>query len=374
MGTLTDSTSTTKLDAQKRMFTPAAWATHDSEGVPANCDALVDAWDPQTGVWAGKSANWSATGEKASSQVGDASGGLYGLSNVLNSADAAAFGIEPAAIANFWGGGNKHTDPGTTSPSLGEGDYRAIVAKNGTAYTLDFGSTGGWDAVSALFMQDYLYNDVMINPVVNGMTDWVVTFPTKREYVKGTTPKSPFTDVYKTGTATKPLTYAAANLACEPISVKQWNREESTPVGKDPVFSPQPPGATAATAQLCLETNTIALGGATVESVFGTVMAETKKEYLPGARLSFIAGEDEGWMRMGFRDDDQYLKTKTVSPNPFSSAGTAGYDGNGGALNGLPAMGFAAFKYVNGDRTYGFVSDHKGNVAGSAVGDADTKG
>jgi hypothetical protein len=371
MGTLFDATNTTHIDAAKRLFQPATWATHDSEGVPANCDALVAAWDPQTGAWEGKTTWSDGTGEGPSMYVTASSGGLYGLSNVLDSMDAAGFGIEPAAIADFWLASSdvgNHTDPGNTKPSLGQGDVNALVANGGAYYNLTMAD--GWDAVSALFMQDYLYNDVMINTGLNGMTDWVVTFPTKREYVDAdrTAAKPPFTELYANGTSTKPLTYAYANLACEDITVKQWNREESTPVGKDPVFSPQPPGATAAAAELCLETNTIAIGGSTVESVFGTVMQETKKEYLPGKRLSFIAGETEGWMRMGFQATGHYLRTVSSTPFTAPANDTTGADGNKTTIDGLPAIGFAAFKYANGDRAFGFVSDHKGNIAGSAVG------
>jgi hypothetical protein len=369
MGVVTDTTATDDLDYKKRNFTPASWATHDTEGNPANCDALVDAWDPTTGVWAGKW-KFGGTATTAGEEIGSPTGGLYGLSNVLDSADAAAFGVEPAAIADFWASGGTHSDPGNNTPSLGSGDNKSIVSKNGKAYELTFGASAGWDAVSSLFMQDALYNDVMINSAIGGMTDWVVTFPTKREYVNDrTVVKAPFTELYASGTASKKKTYAYANLACEEIMLKQWNREESTPVGGKIQFSPKPLDPLADEYALCLETNTIAIGGETVESVFGTVMAETKKEYLPGSRISFIAGETEGWMKMSFENAGQYLKTVSVSPNPFSSGGTAGYDTNGGTLDGLPAIGFAAFKYANGDRTYGFVSDHKGNVAGSAVGD-----
>jgi hypothetical protein len=36
-------------------------------------------------------------------------------------------------------------------------------------------------------------------------------------------------------------------------------------------------------------------------------------------------------------------------------------------LGGLPVMGFAAYEYTNGAKNFGFVSDHKTTVAGSAL-------
>ena len=355
MGTLTneDADSTTA-------FNPAAYATHDSAGVPANCAALVGAWSSvsaTTGTWT----------SSASTQIGAATGGLYGISNVLDSADAAAFGIEAAAIDSFWAAGaSNHTDPGNLKPSLGEGEKSAIITAGADAYTLVYsGTEGGWDAVSALFMSDTVSNDVMLNPVVNGATDWVVTFPTKKAYVNRTTAKAPFSDIYATGTSTKPLTYTGTNLSCETIKLKQWNREESTAVvGIDgPAFSPEPPAAVTPGNTLCLETNTLAMGAAGTASVTNTVLAGTGTEYLPASNLSFKTGEVEGWMRMSFE-----ATTQVLDADSSTKAGTNGASVTANTrLEGLPVMGFAAFKYVNGDRTFGFVSDHKTTTAGSAI-------
>ena len=357
MGVLTDEdTSSTTA------FNPAAYATHDSAGIPANSDALVAAWDPNTGKWT--AATDGETGY-ASLQIDPPSGGLYGLSNVLDSNGASAYGIEPSAIDDFWPAGESgHTNPGTTAPSLGSGDTSSIITVNAEAVTLTFGK--GWDAVSSLFMSNTISNDVMMNPVVNGMTDWIVTFPTKREYVNTTTATNPFGDAYARGTKTKPLTYEADNLACEAIGVKQWNREESTPAltGK-PIFSPAPPGAEYVPFQLCLETNTIAMGAAGTASVTNTVLATEGAEYLPASNLSFIAGEDEGWMQMTFKAT---VSGSEIAPHQFIEvATTSKSQATGKYLDGLPVMGFAAYKYGNGDREYGFVSDHKTSKAGSAI-------
>ena len=371
MGVLNDSASTTG-------FNPKSYATHGATGLPANCAALVAAWVPTTGTWAKEAtADASdASGAQATTGITDATGGLYGLSNVLDSADAAGFGIEPAAIDEFWGtngvpGGSGHTNPGSTSPSLGEGDTVSLINAAGDSFTLTYGgANAGWDAVSSLFMSDTVSNDVMINPVVNGMTDWIVTFPTKREYVNGTTlPIAPFGEIFKRGTGTglKPvLTYAYGNLACETYSAQQWNREELTPTAPagSVAFSPRPPGVDPAKLQMCLETNTLAMGAAGTASVTNTVLAGTGTEYLPASNLAFMTGEDEGWMRFTFAETTQ--KLVAVSSEAAIAANTIAKE-DGAGLNGLPVMGFAAFKYANDTRSYGFVSEHKTTTAGSAI-------
>lgn len=362
MGVLADSASTTG-------FNPKSYATHGATGIPADCAALVAAWVPDTGTWAKEAAVDGVASAGATTGITDATGGLYGLSNVLDSSDAAGFGIEPAAIDEFWGtagtpGGSGHTNPGSTSPSLGEGDTHSLINAEGNSFTLVYAN--GWDAVSSLFMSDTVSNDVMINPVVNGMTDWVVTFPTKREYVNGTAAVAPFEEVFArgAGTGTTPsLTYAYANLACETYTAKQWNREELTPTAPagSVAFSPRPPGVDPASLEMCLETNTIAMGAAGTASVTNTVLAGTGTEYLPASNLAFIEGEDEGWMRFTFAQATQVLDATS------STEAIAGSNKTGTRLNGLPVMGFAAFKYANDTRSYGFVAEHKTNTSGSAI-------
>jgi hypothetical protein len=315
----------------------------------------VTAWNPTDGTWGEADAAGNLIGTPDAA-ITAPTGGLYGLSNHLNSTDAAAYGIEAAAIDEFWDvtvsasapNAGDHTEPGSLFPSLGDGDTESIVPNNGQAFSLT--AANSWDAVSSLFMNEWLYNDVMVNPIVGGMTDWVITFPTKRAYVNGATPIAPFAEVYALAPALK---YTYAGLACEDVTIKQWNREESTPAGGTPVFSPQPI-TTVKKNELCLETNTIAVGSET--SALGATMQVVGSEWWPAKALPFISGESEGWMRVGFQETTQ---TYTVTSPSAASNGTG--------IDGLPAMGFAAYKYVNGDRTYGFVSDHKGMVSGSAL-------
>lgn len=316
----------------------ATWAKHDEKGVPANCAGLVSAWK-STGMW-GKPA---ADGGDTSDGITAATGGLYGLSNALNRTDAAAFGIEPKAISNFWpAGASNHSNPGTTAPTLASGATKSLVPNAGSYLTLDYtgNHNAGEDAVSSLFMTDAVMNDVMLNADLNGETDWVVTFPTRRFYVKELTAarRQPFTDRYETD---------KLKSACETVTISPYDREEAyTPPSVDgPIFSPPPPDdPTPTKPELCFEMNTIVAGSGTADSALNATIQATSTDTAPAVRLA--AQYPEGWQSIGFVETGQVLTAV-----------------DGEKLSGLPAVGFGAFKYVNGDMSFGFVADHKTNVS-----------
>lgn len=319
-----------------------AWAidaTHGAGGVPTDCAQLVSNWSTAADGTAGA---WKAD---ASNLIGDPTGGLYGVSNHLNSTDAAAYGIEAAAIASFWDDAEattKHTDPGDREPNLASGDTVSLVPNAGAYSSYTYATLEAVDAVSSLFMTDSISNDVMLNTTLNGMTDWVITFPTKRYYVNGTVVRAPFTDLYAGATG--------PNTACEALTISQWDREEAYVAPADqsgaPVFSPKPPAAeTPATTkpEICYETNTIAAGSQT--SALGATMSTSTTA---NAAVSLTFGYAEGWQKIAFAETGHSMAAVS-----------------GAVLKGLPATGFAAFKYTNATSNYGFVSDHKTNVATS---------
>ena len=317
-----------------------AWevdATHGAGGVPADCAQLVANWstaaDGTLGAWKQDKTNG----------IGEPTGGLYGVSNHLNNTDAAAYGIEPAAVASFWGNQavSRHTDPGDREPNMASGDTSSQVPDAGSYVTRTY--TLPVDSVSSLFMTASISNDVMLNPVLNGQTDWVITFPTKRYYVNSTLPREPFTDVYAGA--------VGPNTACELLTIEQWDREEAFVPPADqsggPIFSPRPPTPETPTSPkppLCYETNTIAAGAGTESALNATMSTDTVAN--AGVNLTF--GYTEGWQRISFSETGNELPAAT-----------------GTTLKGLPAMGFGAFKYTNATSNYGFVSDHKTAVATS---------
>ena len=313
MGVLTD-TGTKKW---------ASYATHGAKGTPSNCAGLVKSWSTG-GTWK----------EKPADGIDAAEGGLYGLSNLLNNTMASAYGIEPAAIDSFWASpGYNHSDPGSVLPSLASGDVSSIVSNGGKAYTMTFAD--GVDAVSSLFMTKAVMNDVMLNADLQGQTDWVITFPTRRYYVNSAKAKSPFTDIYvgKTG----------SNTACELIGIEQWDREEAyKDQTQTPIFSPAPPNAEVAKNYLCYETNTLKTAA---DSSLGASATSVTFDYA------------EGWQKISFTATGQAMTPASINGVTNSTGKT---------IDGLPAIGFGAYKYTNATSNYGFVSDHKTDIAGSA--------
>ena len=315
-------------------------AAHDADGVPANCAALSAAfvsgdWRPVAG-----NPNLPAT-------ITAPTGGLYGLAYHINVEDAAAYGFEPAAIAS-WSDAAVHANPGTINPSLGSTAERDAVifnSNNGTASTITY-STGN-DAVSALFMTNRISNDVQLNSAIGGMTDWVTTFPTKREYVTvgygpNPAPIPPFTTPYAGATLNASQTAYVEALSCEGVLVTSTDREEASRTGGT-IFSPPPP--TAQGNVICDEQHTAAWGT-------GSASALNVERGL--FNLGF--GYTEGWATYAFNGANNFLCDAN--------------DAN--CLLGLPAMGFAAYKYANGSTgsvmmNYGHVADHKTQTAFSAT-------
>lgn len=364
MGVLED--GSTDLDTETdgdQFFTPASWATHDATGVPANCAALVAAWTEggevaADGVWA------SDLG--AGYEITAPTGGLYGLSSMLNNSDAAAYGIEPAAIADFWtAGAEGHSNPGSVLPSLASGDADALIPNAGGYVELGFATADAIDAVSSLFMATDIANDVMTNADLSGETDWVVTFPTRRYYVNVDPALTPFTDPYvgvsvaadeDEGTA---AIVGAPNSSCEDVVIDPYDREEANPApvpGSGPIFSPPPPTGDSDTTlpKLCYETNTIAVNG--VSALNATVSTAD----LTAAAISLTGAYAEGWQGISFNT--------AANPHAMPVATIDGADATAGeTIDGLPVMGFAAFEYTNATSNYGFVSDHKTAIGGSAL-------
>ena len=297
----------------------AAAATHGATGVPASCATLVTTWS--TGAWA----------TDADTAMGAPSGGVYGLAYHINVTEAAAFGFEPTAIDN-WGTAIQHTNPGSLLPSLASGDVDGMVNSGGGSFTeVEFGS--GQQATSGILATTSIANDVMLNSAIGGQTDWVVTFPTKRFHVdlagQGIpAPIAPFKGAWVGGPVESP--------ACETVQVNQYDREEQITQPAPDGFSPAPPAAAALS--VCQEVAVIAMGTATDSAL----KVETGK-----SNLTFPYSE--GWMEMNFAQ----------------SAGTATA---GQTVDGLPAIGFAAYKVSNGAMSYGNTAEYKTANATSGIG------
>jgi hypothetical protein len=295
----------------------ASFAKHGATGVPASCAGLNTSW--ASGGWNGdRTLGMSAP-----------TGGIYGLAYHINVEDAAAFGFEPTALDD-WEDGQVHYDPGNVLPSLsvnGTDDATVYDGQAGNDYYDTVTMPSNIQAVSAVLTQASLSNDVMVNPALGGETDWVVTFPTKRQHVDVALKANvvrPFVDNWVGKTAT-----GVEDPACEEVAIEQWDREEAFTAATTN-FSPKPPTQTTT---ICNETAVIAMGAASALSV-STGLTSLTYPY------------SEGWQRFKFS------QTTPV--------------GNG-TMTGLPMLGFAAYKVNNGAMSYGNAAEHKTSTMNSGI-------
>ncbi len=301
----------TNVDAKKAAH--AAFATHGATGVPTSCAGL-DA------SWAGGA--WKANGNAG---ITAPTGGLYGLAYHINVTDAAAFGFEPTAIDD-WAEGVNHTDPGKLFPSIAVGGVSFAVLKDGQGGDKhrETGFNSGIEATSAILQTTSISNDVMTNPAIGGKTDWVVSYPTKRTHVdhaKKASVVPPFVNNW--------IGEKKEVQACEEVVISQWDREEAFTANTNG-FSPAP---AATTTKMCNEVAVIAMGAT------GTTSAMNVTTGLTNVSFPYA----DGWQQIGFA---QTMK---------DAGGTVNVDG-------LPAIGFAAYKIANGAMSYGNAAEHKTNT------------
>jgi len=288
----------------------ADFAKHGATGVPANCAGLVagfpTAFAEDDGVTAQE-------------------GGLYGVAYHIDVAAATAFGFEATAVDDWADGDGNHTDPGSTRPSLLDGTQVATIhTGTGANQYTQITAPNSSQAISAILMTESLSNEVLVNSAIGGMTDWVVTFPTKRLHVDQATAIAPYTNTW-TGEGTEVP-------ACEVVAITQYDREEQTfvpVVNTDLQFSPLPPAADPAKpASICNEVAVIAMGAAGTASALNVTTGLT----------NLAATYAEGWQELSFGNTMEI---------------------GGATMTGLPVVGFGAYKVSNGAMSYGHTTEHK---------------
>ena len=312
-----------ELTSAEKKTQYASFIKHDATGVPANCAALTASW---------------AAGGFAAGAIEATTGGLYGLAYHINVEAAAAFGFEPTAIDDWAGGDVEHSDPGKLFPSITSGVQKATIhTSSGAVQYAEVTASAGVIATSATLMTDSISNDVMVNPAIGGMTDWVVTFPTKRAHVDEAIKSDvipPFTDNWAATVAGATAGTYKEKQACEAVNIKQYNREELTTT-QGLGFSPQPVGTTSS---ICNETAVIAMGPA------GTASALSVSTGLTNLAATYA----EGWQVISFDKavDKAAKRTQVMTVGNYT-------------MNGLPVIGFGAYKVNNGAMSYGNAAEHK---------------
>lgn len=297
---------------------------HDGAGFPNDCDSVRAAWTGANSwntYWAAKN---TATPYVADTEP---TGGLAVAASIIHVSDGTEISVPVTHLKSF-SAQQTHVDPSTDTPNLGGvNPATSVVITNdginnqGMQVWQDDWDTGpdrAIDAVSALFQTASISNEFTINPAVGAETAWVVTFPTKYDYVNlatvtiGATTRypvrEPFTDSWLSG-----------SKACESVGYTVWDREEAM---EDATLlpSPKPIGVDGALS-FCTEVNVLNFEGSDPLFAAGTGLG-----YDLGG-IDYI----NGWAKLTF---DRTFGTTGTNYNVLHNAIT------GRKYMGLPAIGF----------------------------------
>ena len=273
------------------------------------------------------------------------SGGLFGNGTILNAAGGASTGYDAVAIDGLGATTFFRTASGVTLPNLSSGTSRTSVVTNaGNLYVTSWGSS--IDAVSATMMHDNVYGEYAFTKDGVIGTDWVITMPTKNQYVNSTSATRPFQNPWS----------STNGVSCDDVSNVTTDREEFASVTNDD-FSPLPPGAKGNA--LCYEANVISFGGLTAgaaSSVLGSTNAVGLASAIQNQGADVLtAGKEGGWLTLAFTNPNALIVgvgtvTTTASGAPTPSAPAIQ------TYFGLPVVGFAissaSFKTGNPQQNY----------------------
>ena len=270
-------------------------------------------------------------------------GGLYGNVTLINVSSGADMGYVADALDQYQTA-QYYATVGSVLPQLGlsAAPPSSLVLANGTAYSQDFtaspslGSAGA-RAVASVYMHSSVMNDYILDTATSSNTDWVLTFPVKREFVNATTAGAPFTAVM------------TSTGACEPALFNIFNRDEQSQPLLPGGFSPPPSAATPGTGNLCWESTVVS-----VRNGLAHTTASGTNSGVLGSRnaLSVTAPQNfqNGWMSVTFTGSGA---TSAAGGVPTFGVGnrltqTAGsFTTVAGTFVGLPVTGFMVRTFTN---------------------------
>ena len=264
------------------------------------------------------------------------SGGLFGNGTILNALGGASTGYDATAF-DGWTTRIFPTNSGSLFPNLSSGSSKvSVVNNNGNVYVANWLTS--IDAVSATIMHSGVYGEYAFTTDKVIGTDWVITMPTKNQYVSATSVSTPFQNAYSTSSGT----------SCDDVSLFGYDREEVTSSTPDD-FSPRPPSGRNS---LCYEANVISFGG--TSALVSTNFANINPIQNGGAEVA-AAGKEGGWLELFFTAPTAQYGTSsgsittTSSGTPVTTTGPQTYFG-------LPTIGFvfagSAYKTGNPQQNY----------------------
>lgn len=276
-------------------------------------------------------------------------GGVYGQATLINVGNGSDFtyvadALDLYAITAYYFG------VGTANPTLGGAQVSpnsSILIANGIAYSEDFAAglslgSAGARTVASVFMHSSVLNDYVIDTGTRSNTDWVLTFPIKREFVNATTAGDPFTAVMTTAGA------------CEPVSFTFFNRDEQSFIPAPGGFSPPSTGSGGpGTGNLCWESSVVSVRNGATHTVDSDVSSTDRRSGVLGSRnvvaVTVLSSFQNGWMNLTFTGAGATGATRGLTTIAGTTLDQVGADPFPGARTfvGLPVTGFMVRTFLN---------------------------
>jgi len=286
-------------------------------------------------------------------------GGLFGQGTLIN----VASGRDTMYNANAFGAwrtGALYTEIGNDNPNFANtAPAASIVVNPPNVYFSSFSSTttaaltvpGGAKAASATMMHSNVSNEYILEGATRSNTDWVLTFPTKRQFVNAGTAIAPFTNVLTT------------SGACEVIDLIYFNREERTAGTSGVDFSPTPPGAPANS--LCWESTVLSFRNGSTNAPTTPAAPSLVLGSQNVTTVSVTSTFQAGWAAVHFSGANASTTGLVSDPTSITTVISTGVGAAGAqTFHGLPVVGFMIRTFDNGSLTCG-TATCQGNYGGS---------
>jgi hypothetical protein len=288
----------------------AAAVTPGASGAPRDCASVQGTTVPLTGM------------------LGPPGGGLAGGLTLINVNSGYDFTARAEALASLT------TQPfyrnfDDAYPDFGAAEVTpsSFVTAGGSTYRLAWAS--GVEAVTSILMQTEVMNDYLLDASTQSRTDWILTFPTRRFQVRGSSRSLPFV------------------AACEDLQYTQFDRQ-SLAVAYDPcggfdlcpTHGPPP--------QACYASSVVTFlnGAAHVGPVVGSQNAPSS--------LSLSSTFQNGWADIRFTGAGATTAgLVSLTSSSRVEAGSGAVSSGAFRVLGLPMTGFMLRTFRNGNLTCG---------------------
>ncbi len=283
-----------------------ALAAQPINGYPNDCQQLQSNWSPPSGIW--------LTTASHNIIKPEGKGSLYGSVSIIDVVTGIDYSYDATAINNYTFTQQHSIDP--NFPNLASGDNRLAFMAEEQKFVY-------WDssiqALSALFMQQQVTNDFVIDDRINAQSEWIFNFPTK----------ALFTEPLFT-TEQVPVTPFANEISgsdkCQEFSLIAHDREQM-------ITDPSQQSA-------CWSVNVMSItkAGQTSGILDSNLLIDTPP-------LLF----NEGWLQANFSDQNYQLQGTTSDGQPY-------------ILKGLPINGVMLQRFKNGTLNNGEILANYGTT------------